>query len=93
MTYPGKICDVPRLAPGSVLRLGADDWLYGRGVQAGQSADLVVERVRDDLVHLSGGEDVWVEGHAVGCAPGHRPCRELLVRMAALRNVDVSDAP
>ncbi len=85
MAYPDKTCDVPQVAPGSVLHLAADDWLYGRGADPGHPVDLVIEQVRDDLAHLSGGRDIWVEGHAVDCGRGHPPCCQLLVHLRALR--------
>jgi hypothetical protein len=92
MTYPQKIPKVPQVEPGSVLHVTADNWLYGRGVHPGQTVDLVVEQVRDDLAYLYGGHDVWVEGHATDCAPGHPPCRQLLVHAQVLRTARLSDA-
>ena len=90
MAYPDKTTVVPPVPPGSVLHLSPQDWRYGRGVTPGQSVDIVIERVREDLAHLTGGHHVWVRGHTVRCPGRHPPCVELLVRTAAL--LDASSA-
>ena len=76
--------EAPSVPPGSVLSLGASDWLYGRGQEAGTRLIIVVSRVRTDLAPYYNGESVWVEGHAPDCGGQHSPCRQALVRTAAL---------
>ncbi len=87
MAYPDKTTPVPPVPPGSVLHLSPQDWRYGRGATPGQPVDIVIERVRDDLAYLTGGQHVWVRGHTVRCVGQHPPCVEVLVRTGALLDV------
>lgn len=66
------------------VRLGPDDWRFGRGAEPGQPVDLVITRVRHELTRFYGGRHLWVEGHAPDCRPGHESCRQILVRATAL---------
>lgn len=75
---------VPDLPAGTVLHLAAGSWRYGRGCESGHLAVLVVARVRHDLAPYYGHQMIWIDGHAVGCAPDHPPCRQLLVWTSAL---------
>jgi hypothetical protein len=85
VTYPNRPMEPPLPAAGSVVHLKADDWYYGRGADQGRSVRLRVERVRADLARFYGGQRVWVQGHRENCPTNHPPCRELLVRVSALR--------
>ena len=69
---------------GTVLHLAAQDFKFGRGCATGEPTAVVVTRLRHDLAHCYDGKLVWVEGHALQCRPDHRPCRQVLVRSAAL---------
>ncbi|WP_018807404.1 hypothetical protein [Salinispora arenicola] len=80
---------LPRVAVGTVLRLGGDDWRSGRGLT--QGADVVVV-----LANLTSADEegwVWVCGHGPQCSyphvESHAPCLEVLARVAALP----ADAP
>ncbi len=92
MTCPDRSVEPPRVAPGSVVHLEADDWYYGRGADQGQPVQLRVERVRADLARFYDGQQVWVQGHRKTCPLDHPPCRELLVRVSALRHVAYGSA-
>jgi len=80
----------PYLSPGTLLRLNAQDWRFGRGCATGQSVELVVTGLRHDLTRFYGGREIWVEGHAPNCRPDHRPCLQLLVRTAAVPQPEVT---
>ncbi|MEV4481735.1 hypothetical protein [Micromonospora coxensis] len=79
---------VPHVAPGTLLRLGGDDWSFGRDLTPGTHVDVVLVRLRTDLAHLSD-EWMWVLGHRPQCeyahVDQHPPCMELRVRVAVLR--------
>jgi hypothetical protein len=75
---------VPLLPTGTLLRLNASDWVFGRGCENGGPTEMVLTGMRHDLSGFYGGRHVWVHGHAPTCRPDHEPCRELLVRTAAL---------
>jgi hypothetical protein len=75
---------VPALPPGTVVSLDGSDWSYGRGQEPGSRLTIVVSRVRTDLSAHYGGEWVWIDGHTPGCEGRHAPCRQALVRTAAL---------
>jgi hypothetical protein len=75
---------IPQLPTGTLLRLNARDWKFGRGCESGRPAELVLTGLRYDLSGFYAGRHIWVHGHAPTCRPGHEPCRELLVRTAAL---------
>ena len=69
---------------GTVLWLDGSDWSYGRGQRPGTRLTLVVSRVRTELSGCYGGEWAWVDGHTPECDGMHEPCRQALVRAAAL---------
>jgi hypothetical protein len=75
---------VPALPAGTLLAVDGTDWSYGRGQQQGTRLTLVVIRVRTELADCYGGEWAWVDGHATDCDRQHEPCRQALVRVAAL---------
>ena len=79
-----RTAQVPALAEGTVLSLDAADWSYGRGLRSGTRAVLVVSRVRTELSGCYDGEWAWVDGHAPDCDGHHAPCRQALIRAAAL---------
>ncbi|MFI6272465.1 hypothetical protein [Micromonospora zamorensis] len=85
MNDPG---DLPAAEPGTLLRLGPDDWSLGRDLTPGAHVDVVVAWLRTDLAHLSE-EWMWVRGHRRQCdypkVDVHPPCMELRVSVAALR--------
>ena len=93
MTCPDWSVDPPLPAAGSVVHLEADDWYYGRGADQGQPVRLRVERVRADLAAFYDGQQVWVLGHRKTCPMDHPPCRELLVRVSALRQAAGTEGP
>jgi hypothetical protein len=72
------------LPSGTVLSLDGSDWSYGRGQRPGTRLTLVVSRVRTELSGCYGGEWAWVDGHTPECDGMHEPCRQALVRAAAL---------
>jgi hypothetical protein len=80
---PGRV-EVPELPPGTVISLDGSDWSYGRGQQPGTRLTIVVCRVRTELSAYYGGEWSWIDGHTPVCEGGHAPCRQALVRTAAL---------
>jgi hypothetical protein len=90
---PDRSVEPPRVAPGSVVHLEADDWYYGRGADQGQPVQLRVERVPADLARFYDGQQVWVQGHRKTCPLDHPPCRELLVRVSALRQAEGIEGP
>ena len=77
--------EAPVVPVGTVLALNADDWSYGRGLRPGRETVLVVSRVRTELSGCYGGEWAWVDGHSPDCGGHHEPCRQALIRAAALR--------
>ncbi|MET8042511.1 hypothetical protein ABZU25_16840 [Micromonospora sp. NPDC005215] len=87
MSVPGNL---PTAEPGALLRLGPDDWSFGRDLTPGTHVDVVVAWLRTDLAHLSE-EWVWVRGHRPQCDYPkddlHPPCMELRVSVAALRRI------
>jgi hypothetical protein len=89
MTHPSPSA-ASRLPPGTLLRLNAQDWRYGRGCATGQPVELVVTGLRHDLTRFYGGREIWVEGHTPTCRPDHRPCRQLLVRTAAVPQLEIT---
>jgi hypothetical protein len=88
-----RTIDVPSLPSGTVLSLDGSDWSYGRGQRPGTRFTLVVSRVRTELSACYGGEWAWVDGHTPDCGDRHEPCRQALVRAAALRATAVAILP
>lgn len=85
--------EVPSLPSGTLLSLDGSDWSYGRGQRPGTHFMLVVSRVRTELSAFYGGEWAWVDGHTPDCGGRHEPCRQALVRAAALRATAVATDP
>lgn len=81
---------LPAIEPGTVLRLGPDDWSFGRDLTPGTHVDVVVAWLRTELAHLSD-EWMWVRGHRPQCdypqVDLHPACMELRVSVAALRRI------
>ncbi|MBL6280175.1 hypothetical protein JMF97_28835 [Micromonospora fiedleri] len=77
---------LPEVAAGTLLRLDANDWSYGRDLTPGTSVAVTVAGVRD-LPNRSD-EWVWVLGHRPECdyphVDRHPPCMEVRVNVAAL---------
>ena len=70
---------IPVIAPGTVLRLGREDWRYGRG-------DLIlqVEQMRPDLSTYYDNQWVWIIGRSVGVDGSGSGRVVALVRVSAL---------
>ncbi|MEV4210157.1 hypothetical protein [Micromonospora sp. NPDC049662] len=87
MTNPTELSAIEA---GTLLRLGPDDWSFGRDLIPGTCVDVVVAWLRTDLTHLSE-EWMWVRGHHPQCdsprVEQHPPCMELRVSVAALRRI------
>ncbi|WP_341716549.1 hypothetical protein QQG74_21455 [Micromonospora sp. FIMYZ51] len=77
---------VPDLAVGTVLRLAANDWSYGRDLTPGTAVAVAVAALRD-LPNRSE-EWIWVLGHRPECdyphVERHPPCMEVRARLSAL---------
>ncbi|MFY1634383.1 hypothetical protein ACN27F_14070 [Solwaraspora sp. WMMB335] len=76
---PSRPINIPEIAPGTVLRLGKEDWRYG-----GDSLILQVEQIRPDLSAYYDNQWVWAIGQSLGPRGARLGRVVALVRVAAL---------
>ncbi|WBB97641.1 MULTISPECIES: hypothetical protein [unclassified Solwaraspora] len=84
---PPRPTAIPAITPGTVLRLGKNDWRYG-----GHNLILQVEQMRPDLSAYYDNRWVWIIGRSLGTDGGGLGRMVALVRVAALPGAPRADA-